>query len=121
MHKLTTTQFLKLFDTDKGVDTDALWINMNEAANFNFLTVDVEETAEERNMPPPPQKVRSQPRQIEGVPQEFQANFSSPYPPGSLAYALSGLTADAAPNKKKKHADMSKSSSKKRCTGPSQP
>ena len=93
-----TNEFLQFFDADNGVDIDALWIDMNEAANFNLFGDDVEETAEERNMPPPRPELRSQPRPIPGFPAEFQPNVSSPYPPDGMAYAPPWLAADAAPN-----------------------
>ena len=93
-------EFLTFFDADEGVDIDALWIDMNEAANFNLFGDDVEETAEERNMPPPRPALRSQPRPIPGFPEEFQPG-SAPYPPDSQAYAPPWLAADAAPNTKR--------------------
>jgi len=105
-----TNEFLAFFDADEGVDIDALWIDMNEAANFNLFGDDVEETAEERNMPPPRRALRSQPRPIPGFPEEFQPGAQN-YPPDSQAYAAPWLAADAAPNTKRSTSGPALSSS----------
>ncbi|KAK3710118.1 hypothetical protein LTR37_010549 [Vermiconidia calcicola] len=96
-----TSEFLEFFDPDTGVDIDALWIDMNEAANFNYFNDDPQETEEERGFPPTRPRLRSQPRPIPGFPAEFQPNASSPYPPDDLAYAPPWLAPASNPNDKR--------------------
>lgn len=93
-------EFLSFFDADTGVDIDALWIDMNEAANFNYFANDPDETAADRNFPPPRPELRSQPREIPGFPPEFQPG-AAPYPPDNYVYAPPWLASDAAPNTKR--------------------
>jgi alpha-glucosidase len=93
-------EFLSFFDADTGVDIDALWIDMNEAANFNYFANDPDETSEDRSFPPSRPALRSQPREIPGFPPEFQPG-AAPYPPDDYVYAPPWLAADAAPNTKR--------------------
>ncbi|KAI6896478.1 alpha-glucosidase [Hortaea werneckii] len=67
-------QFGSFFDADTGVNIDALWIDMNEAANFcNYPCANPEAEAEAMGNPPRPPPVRlGSPRQIPGFPQDFQ-------------------------------------------------
>lgn len=90
-------EFLSFFDAETGVDIDALWIDMNEAANFNFYGDDVYDSAIDRGMPPPRPALRSQPRPIPGFPAEFQPGAQD-YPPDDLAYAPPWLAAPSNPN-----------------------
>ncbi|KAH7400255.1 putative alpha/beta-glucosidase agdC [Cadophora sp. MPI-SDFR-AT-0126] len=96
-----TNEFLQFFDADTGVDIDALWIDMNEAANFNFFGEDPQESAEERGFPPTRPSLRSAPRPIPGFPQAFQPDPNSPYPPDSIGYAPPWLSPPASPNTKR--------------------
>jgi len=68
------TEFLRFFDADTGVDIDALWIDMNEAANFcDWPCSDPTGFAEEAGNPPPPPPVRNNSgRPIPGFPSGFQ-------------------------------------------------
>jgi len=94
------SEFVSFFDAETGVDIDALWIDMNEAANFNTFGTNAEETSEARSFPPARPALRSQPREIPGFPAEFQPG-AAPYPADSMAYAPPWLAADAAPNTKR--------------------
>ncbi|KAF2725593.1 glycoside hydrolase family 31 protein [Polychaeton citri CBS 116435] len=94
-------EFAAFFNADSGVDIDALWIDMNEAANFNYFGDNPEETEEERGFPPARPALRDQPRPIPGFPETFQPG-SSPYPPDDLAYAPPWLAGASNPNDKKK-------------------
>ncbi|KAL5348842.1 hypothetical protein ACLOAV_006265 [Pseudogymnoascus australis] len=96
-----TEEFAKFFDAETGVDIDALWIDMNEAANFNRFGDDPAETAEDRGFPPNRPALRSAPRPIPGFPEGFQPDPNSPYPPDSMGYAPPWLSPDAAPNTKR--------------------
>jgi alpha-glucosidase len=93
-------EFLSFFDADTGVDIDALWIDMNEAANFNYFDNDPDATSEDRGFPPTRPALRSQPREIPGFPAEFQPG-AAPYPADDYVYAPPWLAADAAPNTKR--------------------
>ncbi|SMR62958.1 unnamed protein product [Zymoseptoria tritici ST99CH_3D1] len=92
-----TNEFLQFFNADTGVDIDALWIDMNEAANFNHFGDDVDKTAAESGFPPSRPALRSQPRQIPGFPSEFQPG-AQPYPADDLAYAPPWLAPASNPN-----------------------
>ncbi|CBF84581.1 hypothetical protein AN8953.2 [Aspergillus nidulans FGSC A4] len=78
-----TEQFLNFFDGVNGPDIDALWIDMNEPANFynrpypgNNTTP--EEFAEANDNPPEPPAVRDGPdAPIPGFPDSLQPNFAS--------------------------------------------
>ncbi|KAL3421192.1 glycosyl hydrolase family 31 [Phlyctema vagabunda] len=94
-------EFAEFFDADTGVDIDALWIDMNEAANFNYFGRNPTESAEERGFPPNRPILRSAPRPIPGFPEAFQPDPNSPYPPESIGYAPPWLSPDAAPNTKR--------------------
>ncbi|KAG4437809.1 hypothetical protein IFR05_006696 [Cadophora sp. M221] len=96
-----TNEFLEFFDADTGVDIDALWIDMNEAANFNFFGEDPQQSAEDRGFPPTRPSLRSAPRPIPGFPQSFQPDPNSPYPPDSIGYAPPWLSPPASPNTKR--------------------
>jgi alpha-glucosidase len=93
-------EFLSFFDADTGVDIDALCIDMNEAANFNYFDNDPDATSEDRGFPPTRPALRSQPREIPGFPAEFQPG-AAPYPADDYVYAPPWLAADAAPNTKR--------------------
>ncbi|KAF2843449.1 glycoside hydrolase family 31 protein [Patellaria atrata CBS 101060] len=99
--ELWNEEFLEFFDPETGVDIDALWIDMNEAANFNLFGDDPDETTEDRGFPPPRLPLRSAPRPIPGFPQAFQPDPNSPYPPDSIGYAPPWLAPDASPNDKR--------------------
>jgi alpha-glucosidase len=83
-------QFLKFFDPDTGVNIDALWIDMNEAANFcPFPCSDPESFAIDAGNPPQPPPVRSNSgRVIPGFPADFQ-------PPGSTRRLITRRQATA--------------------------
>jgi alpha-glucosidase len=67
-------QFASFFDADKGVDIDALWIDMNEASNFcPWPCSDPAAFALKNGDPPNPPAVRlSAPRPIAGFGSDFQ-------------------------------------------------
>ncbi|KAL4997384.1 glycosyl hydrolases family 31-domain-containing protein [Aspergillus recurvatus] len=81
--KYWTEQFLEFFDGVHGPDIDALWIDMNEPANFfnrpypgNNTTP--EKFAEANDNPPEPPAVRDGPdAPIPGFPDSLQPNFAS--------------------------------------------
>ncbi|KAH6884189.1 glycoside hydrolase, family 31 [Thelonectria olida] len=76
-------EFARFFDADTGVDIDALWIDMNEPANFcNFPCDDPFGFAVEGDYPPPAPPVREPPRSLPGWPADFQ--------PGSKAKREAG-------------------------------
>jgi alpha-glucosidase len=88
---------LTFFSAETGIDIDALWIDMNEAANFNFFGADVYETARESGFPPARLPPRSQPRPIPGFPEEFQPGYG-PYPANDPAYSPPWLAGASDPN-----------------------
>ncbi|KAK4631379.1 putative alpha/beta-glucosidase agdC [Fulvia fulva] len=94
-------EFLDFFNAEDGLDIDALWIDMNEAANFNYFGDDPDETTEERGFPPTRPELRSQPRPIPGFGPEFQPG-AAPYPPDQYVYAPPWLAPDSNPNDAKK-------------------
>lgn len=112
-------EFANFFDADTGVDIDGLWIDMNEAANFNYFGSNPQEAAEERGFPPTRPGLRSQPRPIPGFPAAFQPNASSPYPADSLSYAPPWLSPDAAPNSKRSTNSISQLKSRQATQNPS--
>lgn len=75
-------QFATFFDAETGLDIDALWIDMNEAANFcDFPCSDPYAFAEQGNQPPDPPPVRpNSGRPIPGFPDSFQPDS----PPGRM-------------------------------------
>jgi alpha-glucosidase len=83
------------------VDIDALWIDMNEAANFNYFGDNPQDSAEERGFPPTRPALRSQPRPIPGFPEAFQPDPNSPYEPDDFNYAPPWLAPPATPNEKR--------------------
>lgn len=72
-------EFLRFFDADSGVDIDALWIDMNEAANFcDWPCSDPVGFAKKAGNPPTPPPVRNNSgRVIPGFPPDFQPPSSS--------------------------------------------
>lgn len=95
-------EFAEFFNPETGVDIDALWIDMNEAANFNYFGDNPEESAIERGFPPVRPFLRSAPRPIPGFPAEFQPDPNSPYPPDSIGYAPPWLAPDSNPGANKR-------------------
>lgn len=66
-----TSEFIKFFSPEKGVDIDFLWIDMNEPSNFcEFPCLDPVAAAE--GYPPPAPPVRAPPRALPGWPCAFQ-------------------------------------------------
>ncbi|EHK97248.1 putative alpha/beta-glucosidase agdC [Glarea lozoyensis 74030] len=94
-------EFLEFFNAETGMDIDALWIDMNEAANFNYFGDNPQDSAEERGFPPRRPALRSQPRPIPGFPQAFQPDPNSPYAPDDYSYAPPWLAPPATPNEKR--------------------
>ncbi|KAK8036076.1 alpha-glucosidase [Apiospora rasikravindrae] len=110
-------EFVGFFSADKGVDIDALWIDMNEAANFNNFGEDPFATEKSGGFPPQRPALRDQPWPIPGFPAEFQPG-SSPYPPDSWSYAPPWLAAPSDPNHGKRHTtDSSSIPLRNRATG----
>lgn len=74
-----TDQFTSFFSASDGVDIDAVWIDMNEPANFcNFPCADPAAYAEENNFPPqllPPRA--GNPRPLPGFPAGLQPNTTA--------------------------------------------
>ncbi|KAL3478667.1 glycosyl hydrolases family 31-domain-containing protein [Aspergillus californicus] len=75
-------EFAIFFDAQNGVDIDALWIDMNEAANFcDWPCSDPVAFAQQNNLPPEPPSSRPNPSSLPGFPQEFQ---SAPQEQGTI-------------------------------------
>lgn len=74
-----TNEFTTFFNASEGVDIDALWIDMNEPANFcNFPCADPAAYSEENNFPPPRPPARpGNPRPLPGFPIDFQPNTTT--------------------------------------------
>ncbi|RDI77048.1 hypothetical protein Vi05172_g12975 [Venturia inaequalis] len=72
-------EFLKFFDASTGVDIDALWIDMNEAANFcPYPCANPQAYAEKNYMPPSPAPLRYNNRPtIAGFPAGFQPKLNA--------------------------------------------
>ncbi|KAL6229393.1 Alpha/beta-glucosidase agdC [Aspergillus navahoensis] len=71
-------EFAMFFDAETGVDIDALWIDMNEAANFcDWPCTDPVAYAEQNNLPPEPPAVRPNPSGLPGFAAEFQPGSSN--------------------------------------------
>ncbi|KAL4878848.1 Alpha/beta-glucosidase agdC [Aspergillus karnatakaensis] len=67
-------EFALFFDPEQGVDIDALWIDMNEAANFcDWPCSDPVAYSIANNLPPNPPPVRPNPSSLPGLPAVFQA------------------------------------------------
>ncbi|KIX02478.1 uncharacterized protein Z518_08419 [Rhinocladiella mackenziei CBS 650.93] len=68
------SEFDTFFSPETGVDISALWIDMNEAANFcNYPCSNASGYAEENGFPPEPPPVREGPAIVlEGFPPDFQ-------------------------------------------------
>lgn len=86
-------EFAVFFDSETGVDIDALWIDMNEPSNFpcDFPCDDPDTAA--IGFPPEPPAVRSPPRPLPGWPCEFQ-------PPGTDCKRSVGPKEAAVPAKR---------------------
>ncbi|KAI8629984.1 glycoside hydrolase family 31 protein [Xylariaceae sp. FL1651] len=67
-----TNEFAMFFDKDKGVDIDALWIDLNEASNFPCYFPCDNPAKSAIGFPPDPPPVRTPPRPLPGFPCEFQ-------------------------------------------------
>ncbi|KAL2829212.1 glycosyl hydrolases family 31-domain-containing protein [Aspergillus cavernicola] len=66
-------EFALFFDAENGVDIDALWIDMNEAANFcDWPCSDPVAFAKANNLPPDPPSARPNPSSLPGFPEVFQ-------------------------------------------------
>ncbi|KAL5335396.1 glycosyl hydrolases family 31-domain-containing protein [Aspergillus crustosus] len=71
--KYWINEFALFFDAERGVDIDALWIDMNEAANFcDWPCSDPVAYAEANNLPPKPPAIRPNPSSLPGLPAAFQ-------------------------------------------------
>ncbi|KAF1813958.1 alpha-glucosidase [Eremomyces bilateralis CBS 781.70] len=77
--KYWNDEFASFFNAETGVDIDALWIDMNEPANFcNYPCEDPEAFAEENDNPPDPPPIRGDDRPtIPGFPGNFQPGSSN--------------------------------------------
>ncbi|KAK2751040.1 hypothetical protein FQN57_000115 [Myotisia sp. PD_48] len=83
IQKYWNNEFELFFDKEKGVDIDALWIDMNEAANFcEWPCLDPEAWERDHNLPPNPPPVRQNPRPLPQFPPIFQ-------PPKTKRYVTS--------------------------------
>jgi alpha-glucosidase len=102
-------EFAEFFDAETGVDIDGLWIDMNEAANFNYYGSNPSESAKDRGFPPSRPAIRSAPRPIPGFPEAFQPDPNSPYPPDDLGYAPPWLAPASDPGATKRSVDADKS------------
>ncbi|EGE08930.1 alpha-glucosidase [Trichophyton equinum CBS 127.97] len=66
-------EFKLFFDPEKGIDIDALWIDMNEASNFcDWPCSDPEAWERDHDLPPAPPPVRPIPRLLPGFPDKLQ-------------------------------------------------
>ncbi|KAI9369323.1 glycosyl hydrolases family 31-domain-containing protein [Aspergillus egyptiacus] len=66
-------EFVLFFHGESGVDIDALWIDMNEAANFcDWPCIDPVVFAQKNNLPPEPPSARPNPYNLPGLPEIFQ-------------------------------------------------